>query len=300
MSHGYKFYIQQVQKVGNEYIPIESTTIDLESYYAGLKYSKLTGTNDKGKAKNIYTEKYADGDRLRVYIPKLVKNEATTMTLTLYFFGENRQQVFSEFAKEIKTGIHRYWDTARQQYFDFFVDDELKPSDENWYKGEPYFKVDVKMKNLYGETFNRIGVNLLVDGEKTIESNTYILGEYNLGNVRPMNGDLVRLSFSGYISVDNHTATPPRKGYDKFRVFNSDGYIPLCNTIDMSNYDSSKKRFVVEFPWVYKNDKYEAANDKILFYQAQSDNTPLTDEELPEGYVKGMSMIYDVKLEFIK
>ena len=124
MSHEYKFYIQRVEFDANSgsYIPIDSTTIDLENHYAGLKYSKLTGTNDKGKTKNIYTEKYADGDRLRVYIPELAQYEATTMTLTLYFFGEDRQQVFNEFANEIKTGIHRYWDTARHQYFDFFVE----------------------------------------------------------------------------------------------------------------------------------------------------------------------------------
>lgn len=302
MSHEYKFYIQQVEFDANSgsYIPVNSTTIDLESHYAGLKYSKLTGTNDKGKTKNIYTEKYADGDRLRVYIPELAQYEATTMTLTLYFFGEDRQQVFNDFANEIKTGIHRYWDTARHQYFDFFVDDELKPSDESWYSGQPYFKVDVKMKNLYGKTFNRVGINLLIDGEKTINTNTYILGEYHLGNLRPTNGDLVRLSFSGYISLDNHTATPPIKGYDKLRVFNSDGHLPLCNTIDMSNFDISKNKFVIEFTWRTTINEYEAANDKIIFYQAQSDNTPLLDSEVPAGYIKGISQVYDVKLELIK
>lgn len=294
MPHEYKFYIQQVQKnPDGSYTPIDSTTKDLEAYYQGLKYSKLEGVGIIGKAKNIYTEKYADGDNLRVYLPELVQNETTTLTLTLYFFGKNRQEVLTEFANEIKNGIHRYWDTARQYYFDFFVEDEIKPSDESWYKGEPYFKVDVKMNNIYGRCFSRTNENIVIDGEKRLNNDNYLLGKYDL-RVSPNEGELVRLSFSGYLSETNTDLKI--QGYDKFRVFNSEDIVPLVTTIDMRNYNREKLRFEIEFNWIVA----DSANDSILFYQSQEDNTALLDSELPEGYRKGQSLIYDVKLEIVK
>lgn len=299
MSHGYKFYIQRVEKSASGTLSaVESTTKDLEAFYEGLKYSKLTGINDIGKTKNIYTEKYPEGDRVRVYIPELAQYESTTMTLTLYFFGKDRQTVFADFANEIKTGIHRYWDTARYCYFDFYVDDELKISDESWYKGEPYFKVEVKMKNLYGKCTSRFYTNLLVDGNKISNNNSYVLGQYYLGDIRPADGDMVKLSFSGYLSVTN--ADNKIKGYDKFRVFNSEGYLPLVNTIDNTNYNSAKQRYEVEFAWKINGaDGYVAPNDSIIIYQATANNKAqtLTEEEIAEGYRLGMSQVYDVKLE---
>lgn len=260
MSHEYKFYIQRVEFDANSgsYISINSTTIDLESHYAGLKYSKLTGTNDKGKTKNIYTEKYADGDRLRVYVPELAQYEATTMTLTLYFFGEDRQQVFNEFANEIKTGIHRYWDTARHQYFDFFVDDELKTSDESWYSGQPYFKVDVKMKNLYGECRLRKGVNLLTDGDKVLEVSTYLLGKYTIGNLKPTNGEKVRITFKGYMG----------EGRTVFHIFNSSYTIQMADITYQNAYDTVNKMYKYEFKWKSGDDTelwiFQAPNDSNL------------------------------------
>ena len=290
MSHGYKFYIQRVEKVGNEYLPIESSTMGLESHYSGLKYSKLTGINDIGKTKNIYTEKYADGDRLRVYIPELAQHEATTMTLTLYFFGKNRQSVYEDFANEIKTGVHRYWDTARQHFFDFYVDDEIKPSDENWYKGEPYFKVDVKMKNLYGQCFNRASTNLLTDGNNVINNNSYHLGSYHLGPIKPLDGELVELSFSGYISKDNESTTPPIKGYDFLNIYNSGWNVPLIKVYD-KDYNKDQKRYIVTFNWKIG----DSDNNSLYFFQGDGNSM-----SVPEGYIKGSSTVYDVKLEIAK
>lgn len=153
MSHGYKFYIQRVKKAADGTYISEGNPISLEDEYVGLKYSKMDGLNTIGKTKNIYTEKYADGDMLRVYYPKAVKNEATTVTLTLYFFGENRADILENFLYELRQCVHRYWDTARNLWFDFYIDGEVKPTDENWYSGTPYFKVDLKMQNIYGETY---------------------------------------------------------------------------------------------------------------------------------------------------
>lgn len=295
MSHGYKFYIQRVEKLQDgTYSPVPSTIIDLESRFKGLKYSKLTGLNDIGKAKNIYTEQYADGDKLRVYIPQAIQSEATSMTLTIYFFGKDRQSVFADFANEIKSGIHRYWDTARNMYFDFYIDDELKPTDENWYKGEPYFKVDVKMKNIYGRCHSRLDTNLLIDGDKTLNNNKHLLGSYNLGTIRPAEGELVRLTFSGYISVTNHDKKVI--GYGRFSLYNSGWDVPLIYAITYADYNPSLSLFEVEFPWVIG----DSSNEFINFYQKKDDGTPLDDSDIPEGYRKGMSLISNVKLEIVK
>lgn len=154
MSHGYKFYIQRVQKADDgTYQFVEGTKKSLEDDYEGLKYSKLDGISTIGKPKNVYTEKYADGDKLRVYMPKFLTHDATTLTLTLYFFGENRNRIYEYFIHELRQSVHRYWDTARKCWFDFVLLDETKATDENWYKGQPYFKVDLKMQNIYGETY---------------------------------------------------------------------------------------------------------------------------------------------------
>ena len=60
--------------------------IDLENDpdYVGLRYLKAEGMNTIGKSKNIYTEQYADSDRLRVYLPPdgNYANEATVVTMT--------------------------------------------------------------------------------------------------------------------------------------------------------------------------------------------------------------------------
>lgn len=280
MSHGYKFYIQQVQKnPDGSYTPVDSTTRDLEAYYEGLKYSKLDGVSTVGKAKNIYTEKYADGDRLRVYLPDLVQNEATTLTLTLYFFGKNRQAVFDEFATEIKNGIHRYWDTARQYYFDFYVANELKPTNENWYKGEPFFKVDIKMNNIYGRCFSRTGENLLTDGAKTLNTKDYKLGEYQIGPIKPIDGEKVTFSFSGYLG----------DGHNCFHIYNS-GYSVKIASIYGSDYNAETKRYEATFEWVVGN----SANKSIWVYQAGKGGVPSTDEN------RVASRVYDAKLEIVK
>lgn len=292
MSHGYKFYIQRVEWDAENklYLPDESSTIDLEAYYNGLKYARLTGINDIGKTKNIYTEKFPESDRLRVYIPKVAQYEATTMTLTLYFFGKNRQQVFNDFVNEIKTGIHRYRDTARQYYFDFIVDDELKPSDENWYSGQPYFKVDVKMKNIYGECYDFSSSNLLTNGADSLNNDKYELGIYHLGAIRPVEGELVEFSFSGYISQDNESVSPPIKGYDVLRIYNS-GWAKKLVDVKPEHYDKTAGRFIVRFNWSVGN----SANNSLYIFQGTDQNMPV-----PDGWRKGMSHVYDAKLEIVK
>lgn len=132
--------------------PIKNTFKDLEGDFSGLRYSKLVGVNEIGDVKNIYEETYVEGDKIRTYIPSEVKNNATTLSLTLYFFGIDRQRVFDEFNEYIRQGYTKYWDTARNKGFVFYIKDSIKISEEKWYGGKPYFSVTYKLRNLHGQT----------------------------------------------------------------------------------------------------------------------------------------------------
>lgn len=170
-THGYEFFMQEVDNKG---ILVPSTLVNLEDFFVYavtedqgrpnkptprpdlgcIKYSAIVGIDDLGSVKNIYTETYADANRVRVSIPEKVQRESTEVTLVLYFVGEKRADVFNQFCDYICNGRHRYWDTAREKYFDFYISEKLTPSDELWYGSTPYFKVDVKMNNIFGQTFD--------------------------------------------------------------------------------------------------------------------------------------------------
>lgn len=145
----YKFYMKTINKDGS--IPDDSITKDLEADFDGLRYKECKGLNTIGKPRT-YTESYADSDRLRSYIPETTLSEATDVKLTLYFMGENRHATFDEFNEFILGGYRKYWDTARNKAFDFFVKDKVEISDEKWYWSKPYFEVTYTLQNLNGKT----------------------------------------------------------------------------------------------------------------------------------------------------
>lgn len=155
---GYEFYMQECDKEGN--ILVGSVKKSLESAFntsdakGWLRYSKIDGIETIGAPKNVYSESYADADRLRVYAPKDVKHKETTVTLTLYFLGEKRFEVLDAFNAYLKGGFHRYWDTARNKWFAFYIKDELKPAEAQWFGSTPYLKMDYKLVNIFGRTFD--------------------------------------------------------------------------------------------------------------------------------------------------
>lgn len=158
----YQFYMQACDINGNKKIAPENypeedrklieEAIDLEDYFKGLLYIKCVGLNSIGKVKNIYTETYSDADRLRVFMPKEVKNEETVVTLTLVFEGKERNKVRDSFNNYIRQGFHKYWDTARYKEFVFFVKDELPIGEEMWHGSTPYLRCDYKLQNVKGKT----------------------------------------------------------------------------------------------------------------------------------------------------
>lgn len=140
-----KFYMKRDE--------VDSDYIDLESYFDGMKYSKCEGLEDFGKIKNIYTETYSDSDTLRVHIPTNITREATTITFTFAFIGDNRQDLYHRFVKHITGHKIRYYDTARMQQAYIVLLNEVKTK-EDVYKGKGYILVDFTFQNLWGECKN--------------------------------------------------------------------------------------------------------------------------------------------------
>lgn len=155
-------YTHYMQRVDIENQP----SYDIEEHFNGLLYMRAEGMNDIGKAKNIYTETYADSDRLRVSLPKHrynnigihsvddITNEATKVTMHFLVVGAeaSRQTTIRAFRDYVREGVHRYWDDARNLEFDFIVQDEFKVSDERWHGSSPYVEIQVVMQNLNGKT----------------------------------------------------------------------------------------------------------------------------------------------------
>ena len=130
--------------------------IDIEQSFPGLLYMKADGMNNIGKSKNVYTEGYADSDRLRAYFPPngVYTNEATKITMHFLVVGDAaaRESVIRNFGQYVRVGVHRYWDDARNLEFDFIVQDEIKVSDEKWHGSTPFVEIEVVMQNLNGKT----------------------------------------------------------------------------------------------------------------------------------------------------
>lgn len=156
-EYGYEFFVQECNNKGE--LLANSSAKNLEQdFNSGAKgwvrYCKIDGIEAIGSPKNTYSESYADADRLRVYAPKEVMHKETTVTLTLYFLGEDRFKVLDSFNEYIKSGLHRYWDSARNKWFAFYVKDELKPAEQVWFGSTPYLKMDYKLVNIFGRTFD--------------------------------------------------------------------------------------------------------------------------------------------------
>ena len=158
-SSQYNHYMQRIDVASQQ-------VIDIEEEFVGLLYEQAEGLNNIGKPKNVYTEEYADSDRKRVYLPSelqdgemvhklsLIANEGTKVTMTFLIVGDAvaREQTMRRFFDEVRTGVHRYWDDARNRQFDFIVTDEIKVSEEKWHGSQPYVEVQIPMQNLNGKT----------------------------------------------------------------------------------------------------------------------------------------------------
>lgn len=147
---GYEFFMQECDKEGN--VLAGSSPKNLEVDFSGLRYKECKGLNTIGAA-NVFTESYADSNRLRVHVPSNLTNKATTITLSLYFVGEDRYKTYDAFNEYLrKSPYHIYYDSARKKKFAFFVKDEIAPSNSQWYGSTPYIEVSYKLSNIFGKT----------------------------------------------------------------------------------------------------------------------------------------------------
>lgn len=150
MSKGVKHYIW---KEGTEAPPINPPEgSDIESRFEGMLYSRCEGLLAKGKRKNIHTETYADSGELRVWMDEnAVCREATNITLTLFFTGDNRKAVYDSFCEYISNGKFYYWDTMRKKLAYMVLIDAVKPKEDSYKGSIPYILGEFKLQNLWGE-----------------------------------------------------------------------------------------------------------------------------------------------------
>lgn len=114
-------------------------------------YCKCEGLEDKGKPKNFVTEKYADSERVRLYIPDELKRDTTQINLTMCFIGEQRQQVQQNFYDYIKERPVVYWDTARKRTAILLLESAVKLDEDEYLTSTPNICVKYTFTNLYGE-----------------------------------------------------------------------------------------------------------------------------------------------------
>lgn len=140
MTQDVKFYMQ---KEGED-------KISLEDYFPGLLYSKCDGLLDIGKRLNVYKESYHDSDELRVWQGDPPTREATKITFTFCFVGENKLATYHDFYEYVANGKIYYYDTQRMKEALLVLDAAIKPSDEMWYGSIPYIKASFEFQNLWG------------------------------------------------------------------------------------------------------------------------------------------------------
>ena len=153
----YKFYVQPCDKYGDIIEGSSEKSIEEDFNVEGgfVRYKECKGLNTIGSAV-VYTESYADSERLRVHVPSNLVHKPTTVTLTLYFIGENRHNVYEEFYKYVSNGKILYHDTKRKKYAYLILIEATSPKEDNYKGSLDYTVVDFKFQNLWGECKDQI------------------------------------------------------------------------------------------------------------------------------------------------
>jgi hypothetical protein len=135
--------------------------------------------------------------------------------------------------------------------------------------------------------YSNQGQNLLLDSGKAIETKDYLLGQYDLGKRKPKTGDIVTLSFSGYMGT----------GHGKFKIFNSGGYVYLTPITYQNNYNTATGRYSVTFQWIDVDANGKVADNTFInIYQTDIDGNRI-DQGAYENPNRIASKVFDIKLE---
>lgn len=145
-----KFYIARL--IDNVW---EEAT-DIEAKFDGLHYVKCGGLSRFGKPKNIYSETYSETSELRIYLPETVARENTDIEFEFVFNGENRRDTYHQFVEWLSGHRLKYWDTLRNRELEMILMESVEPDEDYLYGSRPYILVQIKFKNLKGETIKHV------------------------------------------------------------------------------------------------------------------------------------------------
>lgn len=162
-----KFYISKVTRDADTGVYSLSETVSLEDDFGYCRYKSLSGMNNRGAQKGVYSESYPESNAQRVYIEDSATREQTSCTLTVYFFGCDPQlpteKTVEEQIVEAENGYHKFidyieggmflWnDDYRKRKALFYLTDAVEPSSDI-IKDCPYLCVSVSLENVFGKTF---------------------------------------------------------------------------------------------------------------------------------------------------
>ena len=163
-SGEFRFYIQfyPVTRWDNNagasvMVSPKSSQIDIEDEY-GCYYVKMEGVSENGKAKNIYTESYAESDEMRLHLPAEIAYENTKCVLSLLFpeTGDDRMDVQDNerrFFEAVSGKKIEWYDTFRKRYVTLVLIEAPKLAGEKLYGGSRYRQVEYTFQNIYGRSF---------------------------------------------------------------------------------------------------------------------------------------------------
>lgn len=133
-----------------------SLAINSKSRWGGMYNLESKGLADYGKAKNIVTESYAEGDGLRPYLPPSsegIKREATDVSLKMLFIDHpthgSRYEQYDDFIAYVENDVIIYWDSVRKRKARLLFTEKSSP-EENFKGNLPYIIATIKFKNIDG------------------------------------------------------------------------------------------------------------------------------------------------------
>lgn len=143
-----------------------SLAINSKSRWGGMYNLETKGLADYGKAKNIVTESYAEGDGVRAYLPPSsegIKREATDVSLKMLFIDHpthgSRYEQYDDFIAYVENDVIIYWDSVRKRKARLLFTEKSSP-EENFKGNLPYIIATIKFKNIdgYSEQLERWAV----------------------------------------------------------------------------------------------------------------------------------------------
>lgn len=163
-----KFYISKYIRDSDDGVwKLNGVRKSLEDDFGHCRYKSMSGLNSRGKQKGVYTESYPESNALRVHVEPNAYREATTCTLTVYFFGSDPSLPTTlsavEQVKVMEDGWHSlfdwmegglllWYDEYRQRKALLYVSEAVEPSSDV-VKNVPYLQCAVKLNNVFGKTF---------------------------------------------------------------------------------------------------------------------------------------------------